>query len=198
MVDSNGGAFRWIWVALTSVLVIGAVAYPFLREAPAKSDAPREAPTQSMDGRQYYVLLSAVEVAAKNPSGNRWDIGRSAPDLYYEIRWKETVVFRSSRKNDTLLGRWNAGGIDVGDLIGKISVDDSMEAARVTVRQGESIEFIVYDHDVASDDEIARWTRPVTDLREGEQTVKAPADSILSATIRVIPIDAVNLGTLTR
>ena len=203
MVEPKPGALRWLWVGLTSVLVIGAVAFPFLRAEPAPGSEPaREARTQdgggARTGQQYYVLLSAVEVADKNTKGNRWDIGHPAPDLYYEIRWKDTLVFRSSRKNDTLLARWNAGALDVADLVGKISVDDSMEAARITVRPGESLEFIVYDHDVASDDEVARWSRPATDLREGDQTWMAPADRVLSATCRVIPIDDVDLGTLTR
>lgn len=205
MVEPRTGALRWLWVGLTSVLVIGSVAYPFLRELRA---APTEAPPpgetrrhegwRAMDGRQYYVLLSAIEVTGKNASGNRWDVGSPAPDLYYEIRWNGTVVFRSSRKDNTLLARWNAGALDVADLIGKVSVDDSMEAARITVRPGESLEFIVYDHDVAADDEIARWSKPVSELSEGDQSWTAPADLIVSAICRVIPIDDVDLGTLTR
>jgi len=202
---SHSSPWRWLWAGLTSVLVIGAVAYPFLREsalaAPhAEEERPALAPESSRvrDGRQYYVLLSAVEVAAKTEDGSQWDVGRPAPDIWYEIRWKDTVVHKSSRKDNTLLARWNAGAIEVSDLVSGVSVDDSIHAARVTVRAGESIEFVVWDHDVTRDDEIARWSRPVSELREGVQEWAAPAASLVTVRCRVIPIDTVDLGTLTR
>jgi len=203
MADSKPGAGRWIWAALTSVLVIGAVAYPFLREMDtAAGQTPTATPAvegpRVEAGQQYYVLLGAVEVAGKKADGSRWDVGQPAPDLFYEVRWKDTVVFRSSRKDDTLLARWNAGGIDVTDLLRKVSVDDSIEAARITVRAGESLEFTVWDHDVASDDEVGRWSVASTDLRVGDELWSAPAPGVVSARCRVIPIDDVDLGTLTR
>jgi len=205
MAEHRASAWRWLWAGLTSVLVIGAVAYPFLRELTPAS-GQQEIATQRPAphgpdveiGQQYYVLLGAVEVAAKKDNGGRWDVGQPAPDLFYEIRWKDTVVFRSSRKDDTLLARWNAGGIDVTDLLRKVSVDDSIEAARITVREGESLEFIVWDHDVASDDEVGRWTRATTTLRTGSEVWPAPAKGIVSAICRVIAIDDVDLGTLTK
>jgi hypothetical protein len=197
--------WRWLWAGLTSVIVIGAVAYPFLRESasaatpPALEGPDSAAPTTKVrPGRQYYVLLSAVEVATRTADGGKWDVGRPAPDIWYEIRWKNTVVHKSSRKDNTLLARWNAGAIEVTDLVRGVSVDDSIEAARVTVREGESLEFIVWDHDVAKDDEIARWTRPVTALQEGVQEWTAPAVGLVTVHCRVIPIDTVDLGTLTR
>lgn len=199
------GAGRWIWVALTSVLVIGAVAYPFLREldaaagnAASADEAPAVEGPEVQVGKQFYVLLGGVEVAGKKQDGARWDVGQPAPDLFYEIRWKDTVVFRSSRKDDTLLARWNAGGIDLTDLLRKVSVDDSIEAARITVREGESLEFIVWDHDVASDDEVGRWTVATTALRTGVEVWSDPAPGIVSARCRVIAIDDVDLGTLTK
>ena len=197
--------WRWLWTGLTSILVIGAVAYPFLRESAAveagadpEASQPAPATSRVSIGKQYYVLLSAIEVATKTASGSEWDVGRPAPDIWYEIRWKDTDVHKSSRKDNTLLARWNAGSVEVTDLVRGVSVDDSVEAARITVRAGESLEFIVWDHDVTRDDEIARWSRPVSDLREGVQEWAAPAGRIVTVRCRVIPIDTVDLGTLTR
>ena len=205
MAEAGTSAGRWIWAALTSVLVIGAVAYPFLREMDAATDRPSHAEATPATegprveiGKQFYVLLGAVEVAGKKQDGARWDVGQPAPDLFYEVRWKDTIVFRSSRKDDTLLARWNAGGIDVTDLLRKVSVDDSIEAARITVREGESLEFIVWDHDMASDDEVGRWNVATTALRAGVEVWSQPAPGVVSAHCRVIPIDDVDLGTLTR
>jgi len=205
MPEGRTSPWRWLWAGLTSILVIGAVAYPFLREvvpatgheAVAPEARPQQGPRVEI-GKQYYVLLGAVEAASRNDNGGKWDVGKHAPDLFYEIRWQDTMVFRSSRKNDTLLGRWNAGGIDVTDLIHKVSVDDSIEAARVTVREGESLEFTVWDHYLASDDQVGRWTQATTALRVGNQVWSDPVKGIVSATCRVIPIDDVDLGTLTK
>jgi len=205
MPEGGTSPWRWLWAGLTSMLVIGAVAYPFVREAtPAAGNeevgsepSAQKGPLVEI-GQQYYVLLGAVEAAARKGDGGKWDVGNPAPDLFYEIRWKDTVVFRSGRKNDTLLARWNAGGIDVTDLIRKVSVDDSIEAARVTVREGESLEFTVWDHDIASDDRVGQWTRATTALRVGSQVWPDPVEGVVSAICRVIPIDDVDLGTLTK
>ena len=199
---SFGPSGRWIWTALTSVLVIGAVAYPFLlgqqpaaaaRDAAVSNDAPLV-----HEGSAYYVLLSSIEVEPKDADGNRWDIGRAAPDVYYEVSWRDTDVFRSSTKAQTLLARWSNSELGIKDVVGTVSIDGSIKAARVTARLGEWIEFRVWDDDVAKDDPIASWKMRVMDLREGEQIWTEPSRGLVQVVCRVLPVDDVDLGTLTR
>lgn len=192
---------RWLWTALTSVLVIGAVAYPFLRAdapAPSRTKASHAAGAPLREGKAYYVLLSSIEVEPKTEDGSRWDLGRAAPDVFYEVSWQDTDVFRSSTKSQTLLARWSNSELGIRDVLGTVSIDDSIKAARVTARLGEWIEFRVWDEDIAADDAIANWKVRVMDLKEGDQIWTEPARGLVSVVCRVLPADSVDLGTLTR
>jgi len=193
---------RWIWTGLTSAIVIGAVAFPFLHTppAPASPADPATAPATSsvVEGRAYYVLLASIEVEPRDADGDRWDVGRAAPDLYYVTSWRDTVVFRSSTKKQTLLARWSNSELGLRDMMGGVSIDDSIKAARVTARPGDVIEFAVFDEDLASDDRVATWSVPVMDLLVGDQAWAAPAKNLVSVVCRVLPVDGVDLGTLTR
>ena len=83
-------------------------------------------------------------------------------------------------------------------MIGTVSIDDSIKAARITARPDQKIEFTVWDADLAKDDEIARWEVPVMDLRVGDQTWAKPDGSLVMVVCRVLALDGVDLGTLTR
>jgi len=192
---------RWIWAGLTSVLVIGAVAYPFLREAPARPEPPAEEMFGGAgveEGRAYYVLLVSIEVEPRDADGDRWDTGRAAPDVYYTASWRDTEVFRSSTKKQTLLARWSNTELGIRDVMGTVSIDDSIKAARVTARPGESIAFAVFDEDLAADDPIGRWRVPVLELQVGDQRWESPAENLVSVVCRVVPVDGVGLETLVR
>ncbi|MHC4939428.1 MAG: C2 domain-containing protein [Planctomycetota bacterium] len=193
-------SWRWLWTALTSVLVVGAVAYPFLRDAPEPMHVPPkdDGGARVRAGQAYYVLLSTIEVNPRQADGSRWDVGRAAPDVYYTASWQDTEVFRSSTKEQTLLARWSNSELGLSDVVGTVSIDDSIKAARVTARPGESIEFDVWDADLAKDDAIAKWSVPVMELRVGDQTWPEPAEGLVMVICRVLPLDDVDLGTLTR
>lgn len=191
---------KWLWTGLTSVLVIGAVAFPFLRDAPEPVHVPArdDGGDAVKAGQAYYVLLSTIEVQPRQADGSRWDLGRAAPDIYYIASWQDTEVFRSSTKEQTLLARWSNSELGIGDVVGTVSIDDSIKAARITARPGESIEFAVWDSDVARDDAIAKWKVAVMELRVGDQTWAEPAAGVVQVICRVLPLDGVDLGTLTR
>jgi len=146
----------------------------------------------------YYVLLTLIEVAPETESGDAWDMGGGAPDIVYEIRWQGQRVFRSSKKSDTLVAKWSNTSIGVSDVVDGVSIDSSIKAARITVRRGEDLEFIVYDNDIASPDEIGRWTIASTDLRQGDQTWRDPGGRVVSATCRVLPMDDLKFEELTK
>ncbi len=193
-------SWRWLWTGLTSVLVVGAVAYPFLHESPEPVHAPAQddGGESVKAGEAYYVLLSTIEVQPRQTDGSRWDLGRAAPDVYYIASWQDTEVFRSSTKEQTLLARWSNSELGIRDVMGTVSIDDSIKAARITARPGGKVEFEIWDADVAKDDRIAKWSVDVMNLRVGDQTWAEPADGLVLVICRVLPLDGVDLGTLTR
>lgn len=207
------GLARWVWTALTSILLVAAVGHPYWRgwlegdapggdgaHAPAVGAAPAAGP-EVADEARYYVFLSGLEVAPKDADGDKWDTRGGAPDLYYEVRWQNQVVFESSKKSDTLVAKWNSSEVGVGDLVRSVSIDSAIKAARITARENGVLKFTVWDADVARDDKIAEWTVPVASLTVGEQTWPRPAGEespLVSATCRVLHVDGVDLKELTR
>ena len=190
---------RYLWSALTTVLVLAGVGAPLLLRADEPVEAaPAARPLSFVEAeRQYYVLLSVLEVEPKN-GDDGWDIDGSPPDLYYEVFWKGHRVFKSSTKSDTLVAKWSNVSIGLGDLVKAVSLDESIKAARITAREADAIEFRVYDADIASDDLVGRWTIPVKDLLVGTFVSKVPAGRIVSAACRVLPMDDVKFESLTR
>jgi hypothetical protein len=191
---------RYVWIVVTTLVVVVLAGLPFLlwgdREPPPPADA---GPPRLQEGEHYYVLLSVIEVAARDADGDAWDsVGDEAPDLFYEVRWQDQKVFEASVKDDTLVAKWSNVSVDLGDVVHAVSLDDSIKAARITARAGETLEFVVYDHDVTSDDEIGRWTVPVKDLRIGDQKWSEPAGRLVSVTCRVLPLDGVGFESLTK
>ena len=121
----------WLWTILSSVLVVAVAAGVFF--LPEDSPPAVEDPGLT-DGESYYVLLSSIEVAPRREDGDGWDSSEGAPDLYYVVRWRDTEVFRSSQKDDTLVAIWSNSEVGVMDLTGGVSIDGSIKAARITAR----------------------------------------------------------------
>jgi len=190
---------RYVWIVVTSLVVVVLAGLPFLLWWDPQPPAPAEAgPPLLREGEHYYVLLSVVEVAARDADGDAWDKVDEAPDLFYEIRWQDQKVFEASVKDDTLVAKWSNVSVDLGDVVHAVSLDDSIKAARITARAGETLEFVVYDHDVTSDDLIGRWKVPIADLRIGDQKWSEPAGQLVSVTCRVLPLDGVGFESLTK
>ena len=191
---------RYVWIVITSLVVVVLVGLPFLLWRDREPVAPDDpGPPRLREGEHYYVLLSVIEVAARDADGDAWDkVGGEAPDLFYEIRWQGQKVFEASVKDDTLVAKWSNVAVDLGDVVHAVSLDDSIKAARITARAGEALEFVVYDHDVTSDDLIARWSVPVADLRVGDQRWSEPDGQVISVTCRVIPLEGVGFESLTK
>jgi len=190
---------RYVGIVVISLVVVVAAGLPFLlvrdQAAPA---TPEAGPPLLREGEHYYVLLSVIEVAARDANDDAWDNVDEAPDLFYEIRWQDQRVFEASVKDDTLVAKWSNVAVDLGDVVRAVSLDDSIKAARITARAGETVEFVVYDHDVTSDDLVGRWKVPVADLRVGDQKWSEPAGQLVSVTCRVLPLDGVGFESLTK
>lgn len=185
---------RYLRIALGSLLVValagGGVLY--LGQG-ARASAPQAPPISGVEEEvHYYVLLDLIEVEPGD-----WDNG-SPPDLFYCVRWQGQEVFRSATKDDTLVAKWSNVALTPGDVLRAVSIDDSIKAARITARKGDVIEFAVYDTDVGRDDPIGSWTVPVEKLRVGDQAWSRPGGRVVAAHCRVLPIEGVDFGSLTR
>lgn len=192
---------RYVWIVVTTLVVVVAAGLPFFlwRDRPPPAAPADTGPPRLREGEHYYVLLSVIETAARDADGDAWDsVGEEAPDLFYEIRWQDQKVFESSVKDNTLVAKWSNVSVDLGDVVDAVSLDDSIKAARITARAGESLEFAVYDHDVTKNDPIGRWTVPVADLAVGDQKWAEPAGQLVSVTCRVLPLDGVGFESLTK
>jgi len=191
---------RYVRIALTTLFVLAAVGVPlYLASDRPSAGAPPEAPPRVEAEQYYYVLLTVVEVDAERSKGRRWDrIGDSAPDVYYEIHWRGHEVFESSTKSDTLVARWTNVAVGLGDVVGTVSLDDSIKAARIAVRAGDTIEFRVYDEDVVDHDLVGRFEVPVERLEVGDRKWERPGGRLASVTCRVVPIGDVAFETLTK
>ena len=192
-------AMRYVGIVVTSLVVVVAAGLPFLLRGDPVPATPEAGPPPLREGEHYYVLLSVIEVAARDEDGEAWDtVGEEAPDLFYEIHWQDQRVFESSVKDDTLVAKWSNVAVDIGDVVKAVSLDDAIKAARITARTGEVLEFVVRDQDVASDDPIGRWTVPIADLRVGDQKWFKPAGQLISVTCRVLPLEGVGFESLTK
>jgi hypothetical protein len=192
---------RWIRLTLSSLAVVALAGAPFYLaggDAPAAAPDPDPKPAAVRAETQYYVFLTMVEAAPKDADGDGWDPGGSAPDLAYEIRWQDQVVFESTKKSDTLVAKWSTTTLEATDVMKGISIDDAIKAARITVRPGEELEFVVYDRDMAGDDLVGKWKVRTDALKLGDQTWKEPDTGVVAAICRVLPIDNVAFEELTK
>ena len=75
------------------------------------------------------------------------------------LLWKGNAVFESMTKGDSLIADWSGLSIELNwkDLLGKsVSPDDAIKAGRVRFDENETIEIVVQDVDIASDDDVGR------------------------------------------
>ena len=200
---------RWLWYVLSTLAVVAAAAAPFAEplrsevrgwfqeEAEAGGDdAPGPPPVAAE--QQYYLMLASLEVSPKDSDGDKWDSDGSGPDLYYEVFWQGQKVFESSTKDDTLVAKWSSSAIRIGDLFEAVSVDDSIKAARMTARAGQPLEIAVFDKDLGSDDEVARWSVDPLTLAVTDQRIAKPCPGIVSAVLRVLALDEVQLDDMVK
>lgn len=148
--------------------------------------------TSVASGKEYYLLPLIVELEEKKPDGSVWDsIDKSAPDPYVEIEWKGLSIFRSSTKRDTLVARWSLSEFDVGKLaasLGKTTLDDTIQAARVSISPGMKVTVKFSDDDLALDDHIGSFELAVDSLLVGDNVFSHPVPGVAKLVLRVIDL----------
>lgn len=192
----------------TSLLAIAALAgiYLAVRSSEGKAEAlagPQPDGTGLVEGSDYRVLVAVARIKPVQPGGKEWDSGSSstaAPDPFYEIWWRGNRVYKSQEVENVLVASWsNVALPELYKLIvgAKVSLETIREGALITARPSEAIEIRIYDDDPLENDLIEKFTVGMTELRVGDQ-VRQGRNGLESATLRVIPRDAQQLGHLVR
>lgn len=186
-------------IAWSALLTLGgAVAvgqYRVAEPPPAAQMEPAGRPV-SLD-RDYYLSVRLVEVSDRNPDGTPWDSwSDSGPDIFVEIFWKGSRVYRSTTKRDTFVAQWSVSELRLGELAlagGRTSVDDLIQAARVHIRPEDTVTVRIYDADLLRSTLISEKTFRLTDLHEGEESFSFDAPGVirLGLSVRAIgdPVD---------
>lgn len=175
------------------VIIIGAGFYFWPSTQPVVSSVPANVGI----GKDYYVFASLIELTEHNSEGEPWDsYNETGPDIFYEIFWKDTRIFKSSKKEDSFVARWTSAGIDLRDMaIGNstASLDGVIQAARINIRENEKIQLRVHDSDVIKNDLAGEFEYSTTELKPGDTTYEYPTPGVRRLTLRVIdmqePID---------
>ena len=122
--------------------------------------------------KEYMVYIRKVEVNPKAATGEAWDVGGSAPDLFYKVWWKSNLLYESDVKKDSLIAEWIPVGLDLKDslLKGSVSVDQLVKLPIVRwsdAKGAEKVVFDILDQDLAQNDKIETLTFYFKDLEEG-------------------------------
>jgi len=151
-------------------------------------------------GEDYYFRVSLVEVSERDEKGEAWDqLGEAAPDLYYQVVWRNTLVFESSVKKNTLLAAWSKSEVDlVGAALSgeNISSDLVVAGARLNIIENETVQIKVYESDTLSRDELVGSFRLATDkLPLGTGSWNSTDDSGNSGSLRRVEYEVFPIET---
>ena len=140
-------------------------------------------------GKDYYVTVALLEISERDAAGGSWDsLTESGPDIYVEIQWKGTRIYRSTVKKDTFVAKWSNAELNLRALAlsGQgASMDDIIHAARMNVKPDEEIVIRAFDDDLLSGAEAGSLTVKTTDLRVGDTTYELAGPGIKRLVIRV-------------
>ncbi len=176
------------------LLILACTAAAFYYLELRSEQASAGAGEKVIPGRDYYVFVSLVELSEKNGKGAPWDeYPPSAPDIKVEIYWKNQIVYSSTTKDDTFLAKWSNASVDIIDLaIGgrDASVDSAIQAARINIAKGDSIEIRVFDVDLLGASDLAGSKMITsTELVPGDQVFAFPSGPIRRIKLRVLSMD---------
>jgi hypothetical protein len=192
--------------SLLAIALVGAIylaARPRRPEPASSSPAAQPAGTGLIEGSDYRVLVAVVRVRPERSNGSKWDSGSAetaAPDPFYEIWWRENLVYKSEEVENVLVASWS--NLALPDLLQlltgkKLSLETMKEGALITAHASDGIRIRIWDDDPFEDDLLEEFTIPVGELRVGDQVREGKA-GLESMTLRVVPRDAQQLSQLLR
>ena len=150
--------------------------------------APAQLPAQVELGKDYYVSAVLVELKERDAAGEPWDgYNETGPDIYYEIAWKGTRIFRSTSKDDTFVAKWSNAELNVARMAlqGATSLETLVQAARINIKNNETIEVEVFDADAVQDDLAGKKSFETTELKVGDTTYEFSDTGIKRLILRV-------------
>ena len=142
------------------------------------------------EGREYYLFIPSLEVAALKSSGKSWDSWpESAPDPYVEVYWRNQLAYRSSVKKDSFIAKWSNTEVKLAELLlsEKTSLEDTLAAARIKIEPEGELLIKILDRDpLGSDDLIGSFAVKLEKLKIGDQTISRPTEGIGKITLRLV------------
>ena len=170
--------FIFYLIPVLIVMAVGALFFMGGGKQQAKDDE-KEPSAKVKVGKDYYVLVTLMEFHPKKTSGEKWDAGDSAPDIYYHLQWHDKTIFstKNNAVKDVLIGKWMGLGADIKFTdLGKILMPagkrltplNAIKAALISVEQDGELVVRAYDDDALKDDFAGQCALQVTDLKQGD------------------------------
>ena len=152
------------------------------------------APEKVTVGDLYYVFVETVEFAPKQADNEAWDLDESAPDITYQIVWKEQTIFESTELSDTLIGRWSGMKLGLDQALsllknGKADPAQIIDAALMRAERGGGFSLTFEDNDLTGADTAGAFTIPWEEVSVGTHVLTGPmpGQGVITATLRVAP-----------
>lgn len=179
MPRGNGWAAFW---ALAMILVVAGsgLAVWYFNGNSSTSGPPdtmtANAPPRLHRGNDYYLYVKLIELADHAPDGSAWDrVDGSGPDIAFQLKWHNNVIWESAVKKDTLIGSWDLMKIDLTAVVmsgGQADLEGALNAPLVHYEPGETVELLVWDADaVGSYDTAGKVILRLDELGPGETTL---------------------------
>ena len=183
---------RWLSLLVPACIVVttGLVYTSFVRSKTSASNVAVSTETSNVQiGKDYYVSIALLELSERDREGQAWDsYNNSGPDIFVEVYWKGSRVYRSTTKEDSFVAKWSSAELDVRKmaLTGQTaSLDGLIQAARINIRSGETISIRAYDADLVDSDEAGERSLRTTDLKIGDTTYDYAGPGIRRMVVRV-------------
>jgi hypothetical protein len=148
------------------------------------------APPRLVRGNDYYLYVKLIEVADRAPNGSVWDrVDGSGPDIGFQLKWRNNVVWDASVKPDTLIGSWDLMKIDLKQVVmsgGQADLEGALNAPLIHYEPGETVELSVWDADpVGAYDNAGKVIVRLDELGPGETSL-TPSGPDAKAVKRVV------------
>jgi len=193
--NSSPGKTSGILWAVAIVAVVGSIVgvgwWMQKDNLAATTQLPATRPATVKPDHDYYFFVRLVEFNRTNQKGKNWDSGNgSAPDAEILMFWRGNRTFSWSERNDQLIATWDLFRVDVKDLImsgGKVDIASAINAPLVRIGPNEMVTLEVWDDDPAMSDLALRIDIPLTELREGRNSITpTPGSGIARLEIDVL------------
>jgi len=186
-----------LW-ALTMLVVVGSVAgVLWWRLDPgggftAPVTPEPAGPTTIPYHRDYYVWVKLVELTPKMPSGSKWDMDGSAPDIRFRLWWKGNLVQVSTTRRDALIAKWDLLAPDILEILrsgGTVEISSVMTMPIVRIEPGMTLGIVVDDNDVGNGELAANFEIPLDRLKAGENELPGPTGSgVVRVVVQMIDV----------